>query len=106
SASPRWSARHASTSSGVSWFAGTTRIFIACRRASHRAARRIRRTRGGTGTAIPSARYRNEGAAFPAMREARATVIEPARLRWIGFSHVESDEGGALNDWLAVTADA
>jgi flavorubredoxin len=28
-------------------------------------------------------------------------VIDPARLRWIGFSHFESDECGALNEWLA-----
>jgi flavorubredoxin len=28
-------------------------------------------------------------------------VTDPARLRWIGFSHFESDECGALNEWLA-----
>jgi flavorubredoxin len=28
-------------------------------------------------------------------------VIDPARLRWIGFSHFEADESGALNEWLA-----
>jgi flavorubredoxin len=31
-----------------------------------------------------------------------ARVIAPATLRWVGFSHVEADECGALNDWLAV----
>src|SRR5438270_2288369 len=31
-----------------------------------------------------------------------AAVIDPASLRWIGFSHFESDECGALNEWLAV----
>jgi flavorubredoxin len=29
-----------------------------------------------------------------------AAVIDPAKLRWIGFSHFESDECGALNRWL------
>jgi flavorubredoxin len=43
---------------------------------------------------------------FPAVREAVARVIDPARLRWVGFSHVEADECGALNDWLAVAPQA
>jgi glyoxylase-like metal-dependent hydrolase (beta-lactamase superfamily II) len=43
---------------------------------------------------------------FPAVRGAVARVIDPARLRWIGFSHVEADECGALNDWLAVAPGA
>jgi flavorubredoxin len=43
---------------------------------------------------------------FPAVRDALATVIDPARLRWIGFSHFESDECGALNDWLAIAPQA
>ena len=43
---------------------------------------------------------------FPAVRDALATVIDPARLRWIGFSHFESDECGALNDWLAIAPEA
>jgi flavorubredoxin len=29
-------------------------------------------------------------------------VIDPARLHWIGFSHFEPDECGALNEWLAL----
>jgi flavorubredoxin len=41
-------------------------------------------------------------ATFPELREAVATLIDPARLRWIGFSHFESDECGALNQWLEV----
>src|SRR5262245_14378784 len=40
--------------------------------------------------------------AFPAIRDAVAKVLDPARLRWIGYSHFESDECGALNDWLAI----
>jgi flavorubredoxin len=39
---------------------------------------------------------------FPAVRAAVARVIDPAALRWVGYSHVEADEAGALNDWLAV----
>ena len=31
-----------------------------------------------------------------------ATVIDPAQLRWIRWSHFEVDECGALNEWLAV----
>lgn len=42
-------------------------------------------------------------ALFPVVREAVAHVLgDAARLRWVGFSHFESDECGALNDWLAV----
>src|SRR6266542_2999104 len=45
-------------------------------------------------------------ATFPELREAVATLIDPARLRWIGFSHFESDECGALNQWLELAPDA
>jgi flavorubredoxin len=41
-------------------------------------------------------------AQFPELREAVATLIDPTRLRWISFSHFESDECGALNQWLDV----
>jgi len=44
---------------------------------------------------------------FPAVREAVAHVLgDPARLRWVAFSHVEADECGSLNDWLAVAPQA
>src|SRR5262245_2917930 len=43
---------------------------------------------------------------FPALREAVARVIDPARIRWVGFSHFESDECGALNHWLDVAPHA
>jgi len=43
---------------------------------------------------------------FAATRDAVASVLDPARLRWIGFSHFESDECGALNEWLAVAPTA
>ena len=32
---------------------------------------------------------------FPALREDVAKLIDPAKIRWIGFSHFESDECGA-----------
>lgn len=37
---------------------------------------------------------------FPALREAVARLIDPTRLRYIAWSHFESDEVGALNHWL------
>ena len=40
------------------------------------------------------------------MRAAIARVIGLDRLRWIGFSHVEADECGALNAWLAAAPHA
>ena len=43
---------------------------------------------------------------FPLVREAVAKVMDPSRLRWIGFSHFESDECGALNEWLALAPSA
>jgi flavorubredoxin len=33
-------------------------------------------------------------------------VLDPAQLRWIGFSHFEPDECGALNEWLATAEHA
>jgi flavorubredoxin len=38
---------------------------------------------------------------FESTRAGVREVIDPARLRWIGFSHFEADESGALNEWLA-----
>jgi flavorubredoxin len=43
---------------------------------------------------------------FPALREAVAKIIDPAKLRQIAWSHFESDEIGALNDWLQVAPQA
>ena len=43
---------------------------------------------------------------FPLVRDEVARVIEPSRVRWIGFSHFESDECGALNDWLQIAPEA
>ncbi len=43
---------------------------------------------------------------FPEVREAVATLIDPASLRWISWSHFEVDECGALNEWLAEATNA
>jgi len=40
---------------------------------------------------------------FPVLREAVATLIDPAALRYVAWSHFESDECGALNDWLRLS---
>jgi flavorubredoxin len=37
---------------------------------------------------------------FPLVREAVASVLPVASLRYIAFSHVEADECGSLNEWL------
>jgi hypothetical protein len=29
-----------------------------------------------------------------------SSLIDPSRIRWIGFSHFEADECGSLNEWL------
>jgi flavorubredoxin len=39
---------------------------------------------------------------FPVVREAVASVLPVDRLRWLGLSHFEADECGALNEFLAV----
>ncbi|HVW41884.1 MAG TPA: hypothetical protein VHC18_11105 [Amycolatopsis sp.] len=38
---------------------------------------------------------------FPAVAEAVARVVPVERLRWVSFGHVEADEMGAMNSWLA-----
>ncbi|MCL4176435.1 MAG: MBL fold metallo-hydrolase [Verrucomicrobia bacterium] len=43
---------------------------------------------------------------FPLLRESVATLIDPSKLRHIAWSHFESDECGALNDWLQVAPQA
>jgi flavorubredoxin len=45
-------------------------------------------------------------AMFPVVREAIAQLIDPVTLRWISFSHFESDECGALNELLSIAPDA
>src|SRR5437016_12303220 len=43
---------------------------------------------------------------FPLVCEAVASVIPVEQLRYIAFSHVEADECGSLNEWLAVAPQA
>ncbi len=45
---------------------------------------------------------------FTTIKEAVSELIDPSTIRWIGFSHFEADECGALSDWqeIAPTATA
>lgn len=43
---------------------------------------------------------------FPVVREAVASVLPIETLRHIAFSHVEADECGSLNEWLAVAPES
>jgi len=43
---------------------------------------------------------------FPELLAAVKTLIDPAKLRWISWSHFESDECGALNQWLDAAPNA
>ncbi|MEZ5427201.1 MAG: hypothetical protein R2747_13105 [Pyrinomonadaceae bacterium] len=45
-------------------------------------------------------------ALFPIVNDAVSKLIKPETLRWIGFSHFEADECGALNEWLAAAPEA
>jgi flavorubredoxin len=45
-------------------------------------------------------------AMFPSISAAVTQVLPPAQLRWIAFGHVESDECGAMNAWLAAAPQA
>ncbi len=40
-------------------------------------------------------------AMFPLVSAAAAQIMPLARLRWIAFGHVEADECGSMNAWLA-----
>jgi flavorubredoxin len=43
---------------------------------------------------------------FPLVREAVASILPVEQLRYIAFSHVEADECGSLNEWLAAAPDS
>jgi flavorubredoxin len=43
---------------------------------------------------------------FPIVREAVGKIIPPETIKWIGFSHFEADECGALNEWQTVAPEA
>lgn len=43
---------------------------------------------------------------FPIVHEAVGKLIDPSKLRWVGFSHFEADECGSLNEWQAAAPEA
>jgi hypothetical protein len=43
---------------------------------------------------------------FPLVSEAVNRIVPVTDLRWISFAHVEADECGAMNDFLAVAPNA
>jgi len=43
---------------------------------------------------------------FPLVSDAVARIMPLERLRWIGFGHVEADECGSMNSWLAAAPQA
>ncbi len=43
---------------------------------------------------------------FPSVSAAAATIMPVDRLRWIAFGHVEADECGSMNLWLAAAPKA
>lgn len=45
-------------------------------------------------------------AMFPLVSAAVARVMPVEQLRWVSFGHHESDESGAMNDWLAAAPGA
>ena len=45
-------------------------------------------------------------AMFPSISQAAARIIPLRDLRWITFGHVESDECGSMNAWLAAAPNA
>src|SRR4051794_30252251 len=45
-------------------------------------------------------------AMFPLVSEAVSRIVPVERVRWISFGHVEADECGSMNQWLAAAPDA
>jgi flavorubredoxin len=43
---------------------------------------------------------------FPFVREEVAKILPPETIKWIGFSHFEADECGALNEWQELAPEA
>ena len=43
---------------------------------------------------------------FPLLLETVGKILDPSTIRWIGFSHFEADECGALNQWLEAAPSA
>lgn len=45
-------------------------------------------------------------AMFAVVRDAVATLMNPNAIKWIGFSHLESDECGALHEWQQLASES
>lgn len=45
-------------------------------------------------------------ALFPMIRHAVSSLIDPVRLRWIAFSHLEADECGTLPEWQTLAPES
>ena len=43
---------------------------------------------------------------FPLVSAGVAKVLPAETLRWVSFGHVEADESGSMNDWLALAPNA
>ena len=43
---------------------------------------------------------------FPLVKDAVAKIIDPSTIKWIGFSHFEADECGALSEWQQTAPDS
>lgn len=43
---------------------------------------------------------------FPLIADAVRRVLPPEQLRWLTFGHIEADECGALNQWIAAAPQA
>ena len=43
---------------------------------------------------------------FQVIQESVATLVDPTTIRWIGFSHFEADECGALREWQKIAPEA
>jgi hypothetical protein len=43
---------------------------------------------------------------FPLVSAGVSKVLPAETLRWVSFGHVEADESGSMNDWLAIAPHA
>ncbi|MCE4269058.1 MBL fold metallo-hydrolase [Rhodococcus sp. MS16] len=50
--------------------------------------------------------HTGQRALFTSSSDALSRLLDPARLKWITFGHVEADECGAMNSWLAAAPGA
>ncbi len=50
--------------------------------------------------------HAGQRAFFPLIADAVTKIVPVERLRWITFGHVEADECGAMNNWLAAAPEA